>query len=305
MVIKNVLVTSCGNSNQLAKSVAKKLKAKFSPLEISNFPDGDIYLRYKSKLKGKVLIIIESFQPEPNKTLLNLMFAAETAKSLGVKKIILVAPYLAFARQDAAFKSGECISCDVVAKLLRNFDKLISIDPHLHRHSTLKEIFSIPTKKLTANPLIAKYIKKKYKHALVMGPDEESYQWAENIAKMVEADATILKKTRYSSRKVKVKFSSKVSLKGRNVVIVDDIISTGGTIIAAAKQAKKMGAKSVSAICIHGIFAENALEKLKKAGLKNVISTNTIKHKTNKIDVAEIIAEGSVDSLLLENNKNL
>ncbi len=286
-----MIITSCGNSVKLAKSLASKLKVKFSPLTIASFPDGDIYLKFNTSLKGKKLVIVQSFHPHPDMSLFDVVFAAETAKDLGAKKVILVAPYLSYMRQDKRFNPGEAVSSRIMAKLLNNsIDKLVTFDPHLHRYSSLKDIFKISAKKLTANTLIADYIKKKIKHAVVMGPDSESYQWAEEIAKIRGLDATILKKTRFSSRKVKVKVTNKIPLRGKNVVIVDDIISTGHTIIEAAKEAKKQKAKSVTTIGVHGLFVENALSKLRKNKI-NVVTTNTIETKYSKINVVSLLVK--------------
>jgi ribose-phosphate pyrophosphokinase len=286
----NTIITTCGNSQYLAKRIAKKLKAKYSPLTISSFPDGDIYLKFNTSLKNKKLIIVQSFQPHSDMSLFDVIFASQTAKDLGAKKVILVAPYLSYMRQDKRFNPGECISSKVMAKLLNSsVDKIITVDPHIHRYKSLKDIFTISAKRLTANHLIADYIKKHFKNEVIIGPDQESYQWAEEIAKYIHVHATVLKKTRFTARKVKVKMIKPIKIKGKNVVIVDDIISTGHTIAEAAKQARKLGAKSVSAICVHGLFVEKAIEKIKKAGVKKIISTNTIKHKTNQIDISSIL----------------
>jgi ribose-phosphate pyrophosphokinase len=287
-----MIITSCGNSKKIAKSLAKKLKVKYSELTVSSFPDGDLYLKFNCKLKGKKLVIVQSFQPHSDMSLFDIIFAAETAKELGAKKVILVAPYLAYMRQDKRFNPGEAVSSRIMAKLLNHFvDKIITIDPHLHRYKSLKDIFKIPAKKLTANSLIADYIKKKYKNAVILGPDGESYQWAEVIAKKIGFDSTVLQKTRFSSRHVHVKVIKPVDIKGRDVIIVDDIISTGHTIAEAAKHARKMKAKSITAIGVHGLFVENGLDKLKKAGVSKVVTTNCIEHKTNKIDVSDLFVE--------------
>ncbi len=285
-----MIITSCGNSKSVAKKLAQKLRAKYSPLTITSFPDGDIYMKYNTNLKGKKVVIVQSFQPHSDMSLFDIIFAAETAKDLGAKKVILVAPYLAYMRQDKRFHSGECISSRVMAKLLNSsVDKIITIDPHIHRYKSLQDIFTIPAKNLTANSLIADYIKKNFKNEVIIGPDWESYQWAEDIAKKIKVEATVLKKTRFSSRHVEVKVVKPISIKDKNVIIVDDIISTGHTIAEAAKKALKMGARSVSAIGVHGLFVENALDKLKKAGVSRIITTNTIEHKTNKIDVSSVL----------------
>lgn len=285
-----MIITTCGNSDKIAKSLAKKLKVKYCPLTIGSFPDGDFYLKFDKSVKGKKVVIVQSFQPFSNRSLFRILFAAETAKDLGAKKVILVAPYLAYMRQDKRFHPGEVVSSRIMAKHLnRCIDKIITIDPHLHRYKSLKDIFTVSAKKLTANGLIADYVGKNIKDPVIIGPDWESFQWADKIAHMINCDSTCLKKTRFSSRHVKVKLIKEVPVKGRNAVIIDDIISTGHTMAEAAKKARKMGARSVTAIGVHGLFVENAIYKLKKSGVTKIVSTNCIEHQTNKIDVTPLI----------------
>ncbi len=287
-----MLITSCGNSVKLAKELVRKLRASFSPVTISAFPDGDIYLKFNTSLKGKTLVIVQSFQPNPAASLLNTMFAAETARDIGAKRVVLVAPYLAYMRQDARFHPGEAVSSKIVGKWLSSdVDKIITFDPHIHRYKSLNDIFNIKAVSLTANSLIADYLRKHLKNGVIVGPDWESYQWAEKIAEQLGADATVFEKKRYSSWHVEVKMVKPVPIKGRNIFIVDDIISTGHTIREAAKKLKSMGAKSITAICVHPVFVGNAAEKLRKAGVNKIISTNTIEHPTNRIDVTSLVLE--------------
>ncbi len=287
-----MIITSCGNSIKIAKTIARKLSARYSPLTISSFPDGDLYLRYNTAVKGKTVIIVHSFQPQPNDSFLRVLFAAETAKDLGARKVILVAPYLAYIRQDKRFHPGEAVSSKILGKQLSKcLDKIISIDPHLHRYRSLKEIFSVPGAALTANDLIVKYIQKHFPRAVLVGPDWESSQWAGAIARTVGTESTIFEKTRYHSRKVRVKMSRPIPLKGKQVVLVDDIISTGYTLIEAAREAYRHQAKEVVAIAVHGIFAEGAEKKLQQAGIHKIITTNTIEHPTNRIDIAPLLLQ--------------
>ncbi len=287
-----MIITSLGNSEPLAQKIAKKLRAKYVPTTIAAFPDGELYLKFNTDLKGKKLVIIQSFQPHPDMSLFDIVFAAETAKDLGAKKVILVAPYLSYMRQDKRFNPGECISSRIMAKLLnQSIDKLITFDPHLHRYKSLKDIFTIPTIRLTTNPLIAEYIRKHYRNAVIIGPDWESYQWAESIAKEIKVEATVLRKTRFSSRHVQEKMVQPIPIQGKDVIIVDDIISTGHTIAEAAKQARKMGAKTITAIGVHGLFVEDGIKKLIQAGVHKVITTNCIEHPTNKIDISGLLVE--------------
>jgi len=284
-----MIIVGCSASQELARKIARKLKAEFLALEVRHFPDGEIYLRFKKTVKGNTVVLVQSFF-DPEEKIIEVLFAAHTAKDLGAKKVILMAPYLAYMRQDKRFHPGECISSHVMAKLFRVFDELITIDPHLHRIHKLSNLFKMKTKRLSANSLISAYIKKHFKNILVVGPDEESYQWARKVAEKIKAHAIVLKKRRYTSRKVRIKIHGE-NIKGKNIIIVDDIISTGHTMIETVREAKRHGAKNVYCLCVHGIFAEDAYKKLKKAGAKQIISTNTVPSKTSKIDVSDIIAD--------------
>ena len=287
-----MIITSCGNSEKIAKALAKSLKATYSHLSISSFPDCDIYLKFNTPVKGKTVVLVQSFQPNSEKSLFNVLFAAETAQDLGAKKVILVAPYLAYMRQDTRFHPGEAVSSRIMAKHLNLcLDKIITIDPHLHRYKSLKDIFTISAIRLTADGVIADYVKEHFKNTVIIGPDWESYQWAEDIAQRVGCQATVLHKTRFSSKHVTVKVVKEVPIKGKHAIIVDDIISTGHTIAEAAKEAQKRGAAKITAIGVHGLFVGNALSIMKKAGVTQVLTTNCIEHKTNKIDVAELLVK--------------
>ncbi len=289
-----MLITTCGNSLPLAKAVARKLKAQYSPLTLSHFPDGDIYLKFNAAVKGHIVAIMQSFQPKPEQSLLRVLFAAHTARDLGARKVILVAPYLAYMRQDARFNPGEAVSSKIVGSLLSSaFDRVITFDPHIHRYKSIRDVFRCAATRLTANSLMADYIKRRYpkNDYAIIGPDWESYQWAEHIAKRMGAPVTVFRKKRLSSYKVQVRMVNPLPLKGKKAIIVDDIISTGHTMVEAAKQLRKAGVKSISAVCVHPLFVGKALQKMRKAGISRIVSTNCIEHPTNRIDVSGMIVE--------------
>ncbi|MDA3855764.1 MAG: ribose-phosphate diphosphokinase [Candidatus Woesearchaeota archaeon] len=288
-----MIITTLNNSEKIAKKIAKELGAKYSKTQVTTFPDGDLYLKYNTELSKEKLIIVESFQPNPNKSLFDVIFAAKTAKDLGAKKVVLVVPYLAFMRQDKRFKDGESINAQIMSDLINNsgIDKIITVDPHLHRILKMKDVFTIAAKNVTANHLIAKFIKRKYRNVAVIGPDWESYQWADTISKEIGVEDTVFDKTRHSSRTVDVEVTKDIIIKGKNVVIVDDIISTGNTMVKACQKARKLGAKTVNAIGVHGLFVEKGYIKMKRAGFDDIVTCNTVEHETNKIDITEVLLE--------------
>jgi ribose-phosphate pyrophosphokinase len=284
------IVVGGTNSQSLAKSVAKRVKAPYSELFVDHFPDGELRIRFRDDISGKHVVIINSLLPKPNETLMEAVFAIHTAKDLGAKKVTFVAPYLAYMRQDKRFHSGECVSAHVMAKLLSAADHVIAIDPHLHRIKRLQDIFATKATSLTADPVFAEYLRKTHPNAIIMGPDGESSQWAKTIADRIGLESVILSKKRYTATKIRtIIHAPPEHFKGRDVVIVDDIISTGNTMIEPIKQLKQFGVKRVSCICVHGVFALNALQRLRKLGA-SVISTNTIQNPVAKIDLAQLIA---------------
>ena len=286
-----MLIVGCSHGTHLARNVAGKLKRNYSKLEVKKFPDGEVKVRFLADVKGKKIVLVQSFYGNVNDCIIEALFAAQAARDLGAKKVFLAAPYFPYLRQDKRFKPGECVSLRAIAELMDNyFDKVFIIDPHLHREARLSHIFSINSENMTSNPLIADYIQKNIKNPLIVGPDWESYKWAQKVAEHIGCDYVILQKVRYSGRKVKVTLNKKIDISNKSVVFVDDMISTGNTILEAAKNIRRLGAKKFICVAVHGIFVENALTKLKKANIE-IVTTNTIPNKVSKIDVSDLVAE--------------
>ena len=286
-----MIIISCSHGKHLGYKIAKRLKARHSELFVKKFPDDELLIRFNADLSGKAVVLVQSFYGSISDCIVEVILASATARDLGAKKIILAALYFPYLRQDKRFHKGESVSQKIIAGLLgKYFDEILIIDPHLHRKKSLKQIFRIKETKLTANSLIADYAKKHIKNPVIIGPDEESYKWARSVAEIIGAESRILKKKRYSSYHVEVRLNKKIGLRGRNVVIVDDIVSTGHTIIETAKLLRRLGAKNIYCICVHGLFVDGALKKLNKAKIK-VISTNTIPNPVARIDASGIIVK--------------
>ncbi len=292
-----MIIVSGSHGDHLGDLIAKRLGIKNYNLFLNKFPDDEIYLRFECNLKNKVVVLLQSFYKNISDCIIEVIFAAKTAHELGAKKVILVAPYFPYLRQDKRFHKGEAVSQNIITDLIdRYFDGAYLIDPHLHRKKNLQQMFKIKAKNLTTINLIADYIKKNIPEPIIIGPDEESYKWARKVAHIINADSYILNKQRYDSYHVKVRMSrtnKNIGFRNKNIVIVDDIVSTGHTILETAKMLKKFRVKKVYCICVHGIFAGSALNKLKKAGVA-IISTNTVPNKKAKIDVSKVIYDGLV-----------
>ena len=286
-----MLIVSCSHGRHLGRLIAAKLKKPHSELLVGKFPDDELNIRFDSSLRNKTVVLVQSFGGSISDCIVESILASSTAKDLGAKKVILVAPYFPYMRQDKRFHKGEAISQKIIAGMFdRYFDAVYMFDPHLHRKKKLEQIFRTKVRKLTANPLIAGYIKKHIKNPVIIGPDGESYKWARNVAEMLGVESRILNKKRYSSYHVEVRLNKKIELSNKSAVIVDDIVSTGHTILETVKILRKLGARKICCICVHGIFVNGSLNKLRKAGIK-VISTNTMPNKAAKIDVSGMVAK--------------
>ncbi len=285
------IIIGGSNSRYLARMIARRLRVTYSDLLVRKFPDGDSYVRFQKPVRNAIVILVNSMHPEPNDALIELLFAVHTARELAASKIVLVIPYMAYLRQDKRFHEGEVVSNKIVANLLSCADEVITVDPHLHRIKSLHEIFPRHVKavSLTAAQQIADYVAGLGRNVELIGPDSESSQWASTVASYLGRGAVILHKKRYTSEHVKTKVRMNNPVRGKTVVLVDDIISTGNTMIEPIKQLKKMGAKKIYAIAVHGIFAEGALQRLQKLGV-TVVCTNTIENPAAKIDVSGLIS---------------
>jgi len=284
------LVFALPGNEELARSFAEATGADIGNWTQRRFPDGEFYLRIESKVRENSAILVSSLK-DPDEKIAPLVFFSSTLRDLGARKIFLIAPYLAYLRQDARFQEGEGFTSRYFAKLLsEHFDGIVTVDPHLHRYVSLNEIYSIPTRVVRAAPKISEWIRTNISRPLIIGPDLESEQWVSEVAKEAGAPFLVLEKTRKGDREVEVHFPPLDSWQGHTPVIVDDIISSAKTMIATVDHLKKMGFASPVCIGVHAIFAGNSYEELLAAGAGEIVTCNTIAHPSNQIDLSQILA---------------
>lgn len=259
-------------------------------LEMRRFPDGESYIRIDSDVRDlDVAILCQLHQPDSK--LMPLLLLADTLRDLGARRIGLIAPYLAYMRQDKRFQAGEGVTSHYVARLLsQHLDWLLTVDPHLHRISDLQQIYSIPARSLTAVAPMAAWIKANVRQPVVIGPDSESEQWAANVAQLAGCPWEVLQKTRFGDRSVAVSLPHVASYSGHTPVLVDDIISTGKTMIQTASHLQAAGLCAPVCVAVHGIFAEGAMLDMQEHGLQ-VVTSNSIADPSNRIDLAPLIAQ--------------
>ncbi|MFP6585425.1 MAG: ribose-phosphate pyrophosphokinase [Candidatus Nitrosopelagicus sp.] len=277
-------------SRDLAKRIARRLKAPYIEAQTKIFPDGESKITFSSIPKKSIILVVQSTYPPVDTNLLQTLAIISQARKAS-SKIYAIIPYMGYARQDRQFLSGEVVTMSIVAKMLQavGAKKVIVVDIH---SKTALNHFKIPTVNVSAIPELAKYFKKlKIKKPLVVSPDTGGSSRAKKFASLLNTDFITLKKSRNrNTGKVQIQ-SSKVDVHGRDLVVIDDIISTGGSIIKATQFLKKQKCKRVFVACTHGLFVGDAERKIKKAGVSKIISTNTIPRSTSKVDMAGVIAK--------------
>ncbi len=288
--MKAILLAPFENAG-LASRMASRLDAEVGQLELRRFPDEETYVRIDADVAGREIIVLACLD-RPDSKYLGLVFLAATARDLGATKVGLVCPYLPYMRQDARFRAGEGVTSAYFADALcRAFDWFVTVDPHLHRRRSLDEIYSIPAVAVHAAPLISGWIRRRVSRPLIIGPDAESEQWAASVARDAHAPHVILEKQRTGDYAVEVSIPRTWEWRHHTPVLVDDVISTARTMIAAVKRLRGTGGANPHCVCVHGIFAGTAYEDLAAAGTVHITSCNTVVHKSNEIDVADLLAD--------------
>ncbi len=272
----------------LGERVSKFLDVDFIRPHVERFPDGEIYVRIDGDVDEDVVLIQTTY---PNEKIIELFLLQDALREMGVKRIITVIPYFGYSRQDRIFKSGEAVSARAMARHIEmNSDYFVGMD--LHSENVL-QWFTIPTLHLHATKPIAQWLKSKGVD-MVISPDKGGYKRARYVAQEMGVEFDYLEKTRLSGTEVVIK-PKNLDADGKVVGIVDDIISTGGTIARAAEQLREQGAERIYAVCTHGLFIGRAMENMKK--VNDFAATDTIEGPNSKITVAEVISDAVLSIL--------
>lgn len=283
------MVFAYPGNEPLAQTIAQYLGAQQGRMHMRHFPDGETYVRAHTSVEQRPVIVVCTLD-QPNSKLLGVLLWAHTLRDLGASHITLVTPYLSYMRQDERFHPGEGVTSAYIATMISaSFDELWTIAPHLHRHTSLDHIYTIPTHCVDISQILAQWIAQNVSDPLLVGPDEESAQWIDAIARHIQAPSCVLHKVRRGDRDVEVRATSRVELdRQRTPVIVDDIISTGRTMARAVEWCKDQDLLAPWCVGIHAVFSDDAASLLSDRGAARVVTTNTIAHATNAIDVASV-----------------
>jgi ribose-phosphate pyrophosphokinase len=289
-MLVNFTVIGGNASKDLAKRIARRLKAKYVDADTRTFPDGESKITFRHNLKKSVVLVVQSTYPPVDTNLLQILSIISEVKKIS-SKIYAIMPYMGYARQDRQFLNGEIVTMSVVAKMLQAAGAKKAIVVDIHSKTALRH-FKIPTENVSAIPELVKYLKKlKLKNPVVVSPDTGGSLRAKKFADVLKSDFIVLKKSRNrKTGKVSIQ-STKADVNGKDLIIVDDIISTGGSVVKATQFLKKQKCKRVFVVCTHGLLVGDAEKNIKKAGVTQIISTNTIPRSISKVDVSGVIAQ--------------
>lgn len=272
-----------------AQALAGALGAETALVQVHRFPDGESRVTVPATIPAEV-VLLRSLD-RPNDKLIELLLAVQTLRAAGARSVTLLAPYLCYMRQDDAFNPGEAISQTIVCRFLAGLvDRLVTVDPHLHRVGALTEV--VPgwdALTLSAAPLLGRFIAAHQEAPILVGPDAESAQWVARVAAVRGFEYRIGTKRRSGDRDVEICLPTD-GLAGRRIVLVDDVLSTGRTLMAAARAVRAAGAIAVDAAVTHALYSDDAGAGLAEAGIDEVWSTDSIPHPSNRVALAPLLA---------------
>jgi len=283
----DTVVLPATGADVLADRLAAALGAERGALEVRRFPDDETYVRVDTPLAGREVIVAAALR-SPDPALVPLALLATTARDLGARRVGVVAPYLPYMRQDARFRPGEGVTSRYVARWLSGLiDWLVTVDPHLHRHRHLADVYEIPATALSAAPAIAAWLRAHVPAPVLVGPDAESA-----VATLAGAPCIVLDKRRHGDRAVDVSVPDVERWRTHTPVLVDDIISTARTMSETVGHLRRAGMPAAICIGVHAVFADDAEGALARAGAAAVVTCDTIAHATNAIPTLDLLVDG-------------
>jgi len=286
-----VIVVPGPASAELGREIAAQLKAKVISVEFRRFPDGESYIRFDGNMEGEDVVIVQTTGPPQNENLIQLLLMADTAKDMGAKSITAIVPYFAYSRQDSRFRLGEAWSIKTIVSLLKACGVSRILTVNSHNPAALKTL-SIPIDDLSAISLLAQYFRKKgFKNAFSLSMGKKGLGTAVEASKVLEGKSDYIPTQRDRVTGDVTIEKKQLPIKNKDVIIFDDIISSGGTMIKAVTWVKEQGAKRVYAACVHPLLIGDVKEKILKSGAEDIVGTDTVPSAVSVVSVASIIVQ--------------
>lgn len=284
------MIVATSSSNGIAARISKILKVDMIRLEEKIFPDGEIYVRVPAKVNGDAVVVC-SLNPPQERNFLLLSLSIEALVGAGAENVIAVVPYMSYARQDKRFLDGEAISIKVILKTIESVGASALLAVDVHSQSSLDEWLTIPHANILPSRAVAEFFRDRLRNPLVLAPDAGALWRARSVAELMGAPYDYIEKRRDRVTGEVIALPKDMDVEGRDVLIVDDIISTGGTLALAARSVKERGARGVYAACTHALLVRGALDRVISSGVDEVVATDTVPSPISKITVAPLIAE--------------
>ena len=289
----NTLYAMPGNE-VFTEALARQCGYPRRALSVHGFPDGETLLQMDAPAPGDIAILVCTLD-RPDAKLWPLMMAASTARELGASRVCLVAPYLAYMRQDARFHPGEAVSARIFGHWLYDtFDGLVTVDPNLHRYQRIADIYPRPVQVVHVAAELAAWIATHVERPLIVGPDEESGQWVNVVANLLCAPSIVARKERRGDREVEIHFPELDRWPGHTPVLLDDIIASGQTMLQTVRHLRQRASQPVC-VAIHGVFADGALENFRSEPGVQLVTSNSIVRDTTQIDISKPVADAVIE----------
>jgi ribose-phosphate pyrophosphokinase len=276
---------------ELGEKIAQLLGVQTVPVFFKNFPDGESYVRLEGEVEGETAVIVQTTSPPQDTRLMQLALIADAAKRNNAGRVVAVVPYLAYARQDKVFLKGEPISIETIARMLKaaGVDSLITVNVH---QQNILDKFPFQAKSISAIPLLAEHFRQRgFKGAFALAPDKGAISIAQEAAKVLGGDYGYLEKHRDRYTGLVSVEKKEFDVKGKTAIIFDDIISTGGTIVAAANLLNELGAAKIYAACVHPLLVGEAERHIREAGVAEIVGTDSVPSPVSKVSLAPLICQ--------------